>query len=367
MSRARDIANLAGSVEAGGITGPNMVVNGSMKIWQRGVGPISTGGYLVDRFALSLGTVTITQQQSTDVPSGESFNYSWKMTNTGTTSATGAYISFQQQLEAQDIVSSGWDYTNESSYVTLSFWAKSNTAGTYQCGLRTVDGTAYNITSEYTLTANTWKKVTVSYPGNSNLQFDNNSGSGLVIFPMIELGSDYTSGSTDDVWTAHTGSTQTPDKTSSWMSTSSADFYVVGVKLEVGETATPFDHSENYGETLARCQRYYEKSYDYSVVPGTAAAYPNNIGLTVRGMDEETSGQRYFTHTMRVEKRADPTNTFYDDAGNSGKVTTFDSGGTPTNNVSLALVLVQPSMIGCGPSNSAIWGYAYFYESDAEL
>jgi len=113
--------------------------------------------------------------------------------------------------------------------------------------------------------------------------------------------------------------------------------------------------------------RYYEKGYDYDTAPGTVAAYPGNIALSVRGQDEETSGQRYFTHNLKCEKRADPTNTYYDDAGNSGKVTTFDSGGTPTNNVSIGLVVTMRSRIGCGPGNSAIWGHNFYYESDAEL
>ena len=235
----------------------NLIINGAMQIWQRGTTQLATGGYMTDRHQASIGTVTITQDQSTDVPSGQGFSHSWKVANTGTTTATGAYIAMQTGLEAKDIRNSGWNYTDPSSKITLSFWAKSNTAGTYQCGLRSADGTAYNITSEYTLDANTWKKITVSYPGKSDLTFDNDVNLGLTVFPMIELGSDYTTGSVNDAWTAHSASTQSPDKTSSWMSTSSADFYVTGVQLEIGDIATPFEH-RTYGEYERDCERYYQ-------------------------------------------------------------------------------------------------------------
>ena len=92
-----------------------------------------------------------------------------------------------------------------------------------------------------------------------------------------------------------------------------------------------------------------------------------HLPITIRGMDEETSGQRYFVNNLKVEKRASPTNTYYDEQGNTGKLTTYNSGGTPTNNVSIGLVVTESSKYGAGPANSAIWGFGFFYECDAEL
>lgn len=299
----------------------NLIINGAMQIWQRGTTQVAVGGYMVDRHQASIGTVTITQDQSTDVPSGQGFSHSWKVANTGTTTATGAYIAMQTGLEAKDIRNSGWNYTDPSSKITLSFWAKSNTAGTYQCGLRSADGTAYNITSEYTLDANTWKKITVSYPGKSDLTFDNDVNLGLTVFPMIELGSDYTTGSVNDAWTAHSGSTQTPDKTSSWMSTSSADFYITGVQLEVGDIATPFEH-RTYGEYERDCERYYQIVDVYFSTGSYSWAY-----------------HYYEPFEFRTIMRAAPTIEKHSQTDNTASARTTD-----VNNTSYTgLVLVQAS------------------------
>lgn len=306
----------------------NLIINGAMNVWQRGTTQLTVGGYMVDRHQASIGTVTITQDQSTDVPSGQGFNHSWKVANTGTTTSTGAYIAIQTGLEAQDIKNSGWNYTDPSSKITLSFWAKSNTAGTYQCGVRSADGTAYNITSEYTLSANTWKKITVSYPGKSDLAFDSDSALGFTVFPMIELGSNYTAGSVNDVWTAHSGSTQTPDKTSSWMSTTSADFYVTGVQLEVGDIATPFEH-RSYGEELSLCSRYYHTSFSGETTIG--GSHPANYAGKVFSWCDQygSSPDRVaFNYQWPVQMRDIPTVTMYGNAWTSGRVSRYNGGAT---------------------------------------
>jgi hypothetical protein len=258
MSRARDFADLAGSADAGGLTGRNLIINGAMQVAQRGTSSTTSGIRTVDRTSNTFGTVAVTQTQDTTVPSGEGFSNSFKNECTTASSDAGAFFGIEQKVEAQDIRNSGWDYTSASSYITLSFWARSSVAGTYMCGLRTNDGTQYNISSQYTLVADTWKKVEVSFPGNSNLTINNDNGIGLNVFPVLELGSNYTSGSSFDTWTAHSASTQSPDANILFHDTANATFFVTGVQIEVGEQATPFEH-RSYGEELALCQRYFAK------------------------------------------------------------------------------------------------------------
>ena len=86
------------------------------------------------------------------------------------------------RIEAQDMANSGWNYTSSSSFITLSFWAKSSVAQNFYGYLYTHDGTAQAYAFETgSLTANTWTKVVLKIPGNSNLQFDNNTNEGLDI------------------------------------------------------------------------------------------------------------------------------------------------------------------------------------------
>ena len=51
MSRARDFADLAGSADAGGLTGRNLIINGAMQIAQRSTS--ETG--LTDKAGISDG------------------------------------------------------------------------------------------------------------------------------------------------------------------------------------------------------------------------------------------------------------------------------------------------------------------------
>jgi len=256
MSKAAELAALIGSQSA--LSNRNIIINGAMQVAQRGTSSTTSGLQTVDRFFNTFGTAAVTQTQDSTVPSGEGFSHSYKQECTTASSATGAFFGISYHVEAQDIRNSGWDYTSSNSSVTLSFYARSSVAGTYMASLRTDDGTAYNIASQYTLEANTWKRVILTFPGNSNLTINNDTGLGLKVFPMLELGSDYTAGSSFDAWAAHSGSAQSPDANILFHDTANATFFITGVQMEIGEQATAFEH-RSFGDELARCQRYYHK------------------------------------------------------------------------------------------------------------
>ena len=286
----------------------NLIINGAMQVAQRGTSSTTSGYQTVDRFTNTFGTAAFTQTVDTTVPTGEGFSSSYKHECTTASSATGAFFGIQHSIEAQNIRNSGWDYTSASSFVTLSFYARSSVAGTYLCGLRTTDGTAYNISSQYTLAANTWKRVIVSFPGNSNLTFNNDTGIGLKVFPMLELGSDYTAGSTFDAWTAHSGSTQTPDVAINIHDTVNSTFFVTGVQLEAGNSATDFEH-RSYAEELSLCQRYYWQNED----------------VFVYGKSREADRHRDCNVPLPVTMRATPTITKLTDP--SGFTGSWTQGG----------------------------------------
>ena len=243
----------------------NLIINGDYRIAQRATSSTSTGFQTVDRWSFHYGghNEAPTQAQvdlsSSDTPYSFGFRKAFKITNGNQTSTDGNdYIAILTPIEAQDLANSGWNYTSASSYITLSFWAKSSVARTFTVQLYTADGTPQAYNHKYPLLANTWTKVTHSFPGFANVQFDNDANKGMEIQWNMYSGTTYTQGSTVDQWLAYNGNTSTPDESDAWWTTNDATFEITGVQLEVGSVATPFEH-RSHAEELTRCQRYYYK------------------------------------------------------------------------------------------------------------
>ena len=246
----------------------NLIINGAMKVAQRGTSSTTNGFGSVDRFAgQHSGTDESPTQAQVDVASGTTpytlgFRKALKVTNGNQTSGAGGgdFIWIQHVIEAQNIANSGWNYTSSSSNITLSFWVKSSVAQDFKGYLRSHDGT--NLEYPFatgSLTADTWTKITKTIPGNSNLQIDNDNDYGLEINILPFLGTDRTDGSvTEDAWVTYSSSARTKDNTSTWYTTNDSTFEITGVQLEVGPVATPFEHRSLQDE-FHRCCRYYQK------------------------------------------------------------------------------------------------------------
>ena len=244
----------------------NLIINGAMNVAQRGTSSTSTYYQTVDRFQLrTSGVDEAPTQAQVDVASGTTpytlgFRKAYRITNGNQTSGAGAgdYVFIRCMLEAQDMATSGWNYVSSSSNITFSFWVKSSVAQTFYCSIYTKDGTSYSYPFETgSLSADTWTKVTKTLPGNSNLQFDNDANEGLRIQFFCFQGTNKTGSVTLNQWSAYDDAAQTPDSPSTWYTTNDATFEITGVQLEVGDSATDFEH-KSYGDELALCERYYE-------------------------------------------------------------------------------------------------------------
>jgi len=259
MSRARTFADLATASEAGSLASPNIVINGDMAVAQRGTSSTSTGYQTVDRLTLGVGQVSVTQSQqalTSGSPYEAGFNNFYRMANTSTSSNAGSYVQVTHSIEAQHIANSGWNFKSSSSFVTVSFWARSSLAGTYYVRINTDDGTTYYRIKAFALSADTWTKVTFTIEGNSNLTINDDNGVGLQVVIVPHYGTTFTgTNASTTAWFTLTSNEYFPDYAQNWGNTSSATFDVTGLQLEVGEVATPFKH-ESYGDNLARCQRY---------------------------------------------------------------------------------------------------------------
>ena len=293
MSLARDIADLGAVTSrldtvggsSGALSNRNLIINGAMQVAQRGTSAAtansSNEGYnTLDRWYIlysSSAGGAATMSQDTTVPN-KSFTNSLKLdvTTADTSVDVNHAISLQCRIEAQDIANSGWDYTNSNSNMSVSFWARSVKAGTYCVFFLTDDGTQKSLVQEYTLEANTWKYVTLTFKGDSGISFNNDNGLGLYVGWTLVAGSNRYQSATAGTWIEKSsGNGQARYATSNqvnFFDSTSNDFYLTGVQLEVGDIATDFEH-RSFGDELARCQRYYHKidaATAYSTL-GTAA------------------------------------------------------------------------------------------------
>ena len=259
MGITRDMADMRG--KGGGVN--NLIINGAMTVAQRSTSSTSSGYQTVDRTRAEFGGASVTQSQqalTSGGPYDDGHRFFFRCANTSTSSATSAYLQINQEIEAQNVARSGWKFTSSSSFITMSFWARSSLAGTYNVLLKSHDGTAQGFSSAFTLVADTWKKISVSISGNSNITINNDNGIGLRCYVVPYLGTDYTtSGHTSDAWQTLSGTDLTPDYAQNWANTASATFDLTGWMVEVGNSASDFEH-EDFGTTLAKCQRYFIRS-----------------------------------------------------------------------------------------------------------
>ena len=283
----------------------NLIINGAMQVAQRGTSSTTNGYGSVDRFTVQYGGGTITHSQES-LTSGSPYDNGFRkflratVTSAGSNAATD-FCYLVQNVEAQNVAGSGWNYTSSSSYVTIQFWVRSSLAGTYYCVLKTVDGINRAFVIPVVLSANTWTKITQSISGDSNLQFDNDNGLGFEISVRPYVGTAYTDPSVNTTtWYTRSGTTQAPDYLQNWQSTGSATFDLTGVQLELGSTATPFEH-RSYADELARCQRYY---FETDKITGQVANASNAIfqGLfpTEMRANPSVSGGPYTIWQMTV-------------------------------------------------------------------
>ena len=248
----------------------NLIINGAMNVAQRGTSTTSDGYKFLDRWQTSAGNLSTGQnvvrsQQSLSSSDTGPFEagfrkYARIATGAAGTIAANSYLDFYHHIEAQNVSNSGWNYQSTSSYITVSFWLRCSTNQTFYLFLRSRDGTNQAYVTPITASANnTWTKITKTIPGNSNLQFDDNNGSGLTVAFMITYGSDYTdNGRATNTWAAHSSSTHSPDMASTWLTAGASTFDVTGLQLEVGSVATDFEH-RSFAQELALCQRYFQK------------------------------------------------------------------------------------------------------------
>jgi hypothetical protein len=309
----------------------NIIINGDMSIAQRSTSVASitaTGYYTVDRFRIYLETLgTWTMSQSTDVPSGQGFASSTKLdcTTADASPSAGDLMAFAQMFEGQNLQYLKKGTANAVS-LTASFWVKSTKTGTFILELKDEDNTR-SISKSYTVnTTNTWEKKTITYEGDTTGAFTNDNGASLNAIFWLGAGTNYTSGTLATSWESNTNANRAVGQVNIADSTSN-DFYITGVQLEAGTTASDFEFLP-YDVNEQRCFRYFQKVSD------TGADYLEWLVLSGRYSDAHGLRASIFTYPDG-SMRASPSYSYDDGSGNSIKVTIKQQGGTETANINL--------------------------------
>jgi hypothetical protein len=350
----------------------NLIINGDMRIAQRGTSATgkTTGGYLtIDRFDADIASGgTWSLSQSTEVPSSQGFTKSYKFDCTATkaTLDAGSKVAVQTKLEGQMVQHLQYGSSNAQT-VTLSFWVRSSKTGTYTLEYYlNHDNRHYSKT--YTIdTADTWEKKTITIAGDTTGVVDNDNTSGLLVKWWLAAGSTFTGGTfTDGTWQTRVTNQAVSSSNVNIADSTSNDWYLTGVQLEVSDTATPFEHRP-WDMELERCKRYYQKSYEYGTAPGTAT----DIGRINMGGNNAGATASYLMGPQILlfpEMRATPTMYGYDGGGVVNKISRIQLSLADVGNN--AISIVNQSTKGCvtfSASGTSRSGAGCHFTADAEL
>jgi hypothetical protein len=231
----------------------NRIINGAMVIAQRGTTAVTTdGGFPVDRFIVAVNNDgTFTLQQNSAAPAG--FNYSTKWTTTAADSSLAAaqYSQIRQAIEGYNIADLGFG-TADAKSVTVSFWVRSSLTGTFAGSLRNASGGRSYVFTYSISVADTWEQKSIAIAGDTSGTWETTNSVGIYL--AFDLGTGSTYQTTANAWTA--GNFWSTSSAVPVISTLDATWYVTGVQLEKGSTATSFDYRP-YTTELLLCQRYY--------------------------------------------------------------------------------------------------------------
>lgn len=343
----------------------NRIINGNMVIDQRNAGAsvstIAGDTFIVDRFntyTTQASKLTGQQNAGAVTPPAGFRNYLGLTSTSAYSVLSGDIFTLFQNIEGFNVADLGWGTANAQT-VTLSFWVRSSLTGTFGGSmLNGAQNRAYPFS--YTISAaNTWEQKSITVAGDTTGAWLTTNGRGLIV--GLGLGNGSTFSGTAGAWVA--GQIYSPTGAVSVVGTNGATFYITGVQLEVGSTATSFDYRP-YGTELALCQRYFYRSLNASAVNG----YNPNILAT-----RWTTNQALLSIPCPVPLRTTPS------ISKSGTIYIY-AGGTSITLGSVIAVPTNYSVFTCYPNvrvdatgilGSTAWVCEYdvsaYFEVSAEL
>jgi len=319
-----------GSITANAVTPSvnmkNRIINGAMVIDQRNAGasvtPANTD-YTLDRWRSLLtqsSKYTVQRNAGSVTPPAGFTNYLGVTSSSAYSVVSSDYFVQQQFIEGFNTADLAFGTANAKT-ITVSFWVRSSLTGTFGGSVFNNDGSrCYAFT--YTISsASTWEQKSITIAGDTTGTWNTTNLCGLGICFGLGVGS--TNSISAGAWGSTFGYSATG--ATSVVGTNGATFYITGVQLEVGSTATSFDYRP-YGTELALCQRYYQTSYQGSAVG--SATTTNAIGFWYAA----TSNYGNLVVYLRTTMRSQPTVTLYSPVtGASGKMDVNFTGDVNAN------------------------------------
>ena len=311
MSKAAELAALIGSQTA--LSNRNLIINGAMQVWQRSTDDTESGtgwGYRhADRYYTNKGryrkeTATIGGRQ-------------WDIMHIDDNSV--GYNGGRGMIYKHE------EYIDYSETLTLSFYAKASASSTVNVGASNFGGSQLISGQNITLTTS-WERYDFQLTASS---------------APTQTGETYIINALDD----------------------GVDYYITGIQLEKGEQATPFEH-RSFGDELARCQRYYQKSYAYGDTGGTVT----NNGALWTNIIRNLSNQNYWDVRCYQVMRSSPTVLTYSTtsgvSGNYRNVTDSTTNASAVSNTSSSGFSIRPNS---GTNQNIGDVIAVHWVADAEL
>ena len=259
MSKAAELANLIGNINAGGGgVNRNVVINGAMNVAQRGTSSTglgaSAGYFTVDRFKLDFNTSgRLTMTQDSSAPSGFANSMKLACTTADTSIAAGEYFVISHRIEGQNLQGFAKG-TSDAKPFAVSFYVKGNASATYVVELND-DDNSRTVNKSFTVGTD-WSRVELSFPADTTGAFNDDNAQSLNMQIWLHAGSTWTSGSLQTTWGSTTNSNRAVG-ISSFFDSTDRTFFITGLQLEVGQNPTSFEH-EPFERTLTKCQRYYQ-------------------------------------------------------------------------------------------------------------
>ena len=365
MSKANDIADWGQFPPAR----KNIIINGAMNVWQRGttfsdISGLSGVTYVADRWLINPSSTGATAiiGSSTNVPN-EANGLSLKVdvTVADASVAAGDLFILTQRIEGYNIIGTLFGKAAAKD-LTLSFWVQSPKTGIHSGALLNGDRNR-SYTFEYTVdVVNTWQKFEITIPGDTTGTWDTDTTEGMAVRFALMTGSNFTQAAGS--W--GTGDVVGTSNQVNVMDNIANNFRITEVQLEIGEEATDFEH-RHFDEELASCQRYYQKSYKYNIVPaddGDAKRINGVVGTTTLIRSDVP---------LVVSMRTAPTVTFYRGSGTSGTAGLWSyfitawvtSGGTTVSQPTT--VSFQVSLVVTGETLHRAYILGGGWSADAEL
>jgi hypothetical protein len=352
MSKAAELANLIGNINAGGGgVGRNLIINGAMNVSQRGTSfaDVSNDTYTLDRFnrrESNDGAVTITQDSS--APSGFANSLKVDVTTADSSIGSSQFEAIEHIIEAQNLQTLAFG-TSDAKNFTVSFYVKSNKTGTYALNVIQEDNSSKQATLNYTIdSADTWERKSLTFTGDTSGVINDDNGNGFKILIWLAAGSDFTSGSATATFQSYSNAQAAAQHGVNLLDSTSNEWFITGLQLEVGQNATSFEH-EPFERTLAKCQRYYQRWQANTAYDGvcTGAMYSDTFWL----------GDYRLSPEMRAEPTFSANGTFKVNAS---------GGDMNASNLGLNRATPQTIQIECDTTDSDRIGQAGLLRAGAD-